>query len=309
MTNIPPALLSPRVENTHVNHGWWCTDCTNELFEFESRRDFTNVVSNDFLAVSGVRGVAQVRNDTVDAVWVPRLTPSRMPLLGQRWTVLPQTAEGLVLTQASVALPTRDQFGARWSHAADGYEWSVSAFDGLNHLPDVQARPGTSPFDVQLARRYPRLQSVGADAAVPTRWFTVKGEAALSRSPDHLSDDYLLYVLQIERQTGEWTLLAGYAGEWVTARRVTQAFAPDRGLTRSIVARAAYTVDTNRNVLLETAVRQNGRGLYVKGEFSQARGQHWRMTLAGVALGGRDDDFLGQYRRNSNLSLSLRYSF
>ena len=49
--------------------------------------------------------------------------------------------------------------------------------------------------------------------------------------------------------------------------------------------------------------------MYAKAEYSQARGQHWRTTVSGVFLGGDRDDFIGQYRRNSQLRLSLRYSF
>ena len=41
----------------------------------------------------------------------------------------------------------------------------------------------------------------------------------------------------------------------------------------------------------------------------QARGQHWRATAAGVAIGGEPDDFLGQYHRNSHVAVALRYSF
>lgn len=272
-------------------------------------RDFINVVSSEFLGVSGARAVVQRGADTLDVAWVPRLTPSRMPLLDQRWTVLPASAAGLTLTPAPSVLPTRDQVGVRWGRVMDGYEWSASVYDGVNHMPNVASLPGSFPTEVRLVRRYPRMRMYGADLAVPTRWATLKSEAALVRSPDGQSDEYLLYVVQAERQTGEWNLLAGYAGEWVTTRRVAQTFAPDRGLTKAIVARASYTVDANRSAAVETAVRQNGRGVYLKGEFSQARGAHWRATLAGVAIGGRADDFLGQYRRNSNISLALRYSF
>jgi len=49
--------------------------------------------------------------------------------------------------------------------------------------------------------------------------------------------------------------------------------------------------------------------VYAKAEYSQARGQHWRTTIAAVAIGGRAGDFLGQYRRNSHVKASLRYSF
>ncbi len=272
-------------------------------------RDFLNVIDAPFLAVPAVRVVAQKGADTLDVVWQPRFTPSRLPLLDQRWTVLPSGLEGARLVESALSLPTRDQIGARWGHTGEGVEFSVSAFDGVNHLPNVVALPVANVPELLVLRDYPRLRSFGADAAWPTRWFTLKGEAALFRARDTNADDYMLYVLQVERQTGEWLLLGGYAGEVVTTRRVAPRFAPDRGLTRAVVARASYTVDSNRSVAIESAVRQNGHGVYVKGEYSQARGAHWRATVSGVALGGRSDDFLGQYRRNSHLTLSLRYSF
>ncbi|MGH9143803.1 MAG: hypothetical protein ACRD2I_21925, partial [Vicinamibacterales bacterium] len=106
-----------------------------------------------------------------------------------------------------------------------------------------------------------------------------------------------------------WVIVAGYAGEAVTARRSELSFAPDRGMTRSIVGRASYTIDPIRSLAFETAVRQNGDGVYGKIEYSQARGQHWRVTITGVGIGGHRDDFLGQYRRNSHLAVALRYSF
>jgi hypothetical protein len=76
-----------------------------------------------------------------------------------------------------------------------------------------------------------------------------------------------------------------------------------------MVGRASYTIDSNRSVGFETAVRQNLAGAYGKVEYSQAHGQHWRTTAAGVIIRGNQDDFLGQYRRNSHVSLTLRYSF
>jgi len=39
------------------------------------------------------------------------------------------------------------------------------------------------------------------------------------------------------------------------------------------------------------------------------RGQHWRATVTGIAIGGHGDDFLGQYHRNSNVQAAIRYSF
>ena len=156
---------------------------------------------------------------------------------------------------------------------------------------------------------FPSIRTYGFDVAMPTRWFTVKGEAAYFTSATRDTDEYVLYVVQLERQTGEWVLVGGYAGEAVTTRRAAITFAPDRGLTRSIVARASYTIDPNRGVAFETAVRENGDGVYAKTEYSQARGQHWRATVTAVVIGGHQDDFLGQYHRNSHATVTLRYSF
>jgi hypothetical protein len=83
----------------------------------------------------------------------------------------------------------------------------------------------------------------------------------------------------------------------------------DRGLARTILGRGAYTIDPNRGAALEFAVRQNGKGAWVKAEYSQAIGSRWRATAAATWIGGEDSDFLGRYRRNSYVSLMLRYSF
>ena len=124
-----------------------------------------------------------------------------------------------------------------------------------------------------------------------------------------MSDDVILYVIQLERQAGELSLVGGYAGEIVTEQRSTFAFAPDRGLTRAFLGRAGYTLGPTREVVFEAAIRQNLDGVWVKGQYSEAIGGHWRWTLAGAAIGGSERDFIGQYRRNSHLLATLRYSF
>ena len=68
-------------------------------------------------------------------------------------------------------------------------------------------------------------------------------------------------------------------------------------------------MDVNRSIAFEAAVRQNGDGEYLKGEYSHARGAHWRATVSGALIFGEPDDFIGQYNRNSHLTLALRYSF
>ena len=287
---------------------WGKTDILTPTDRF-APRDFLNVIDAEFLPVSGVRGVVQAGAHAVDVVWVPVFTPSRIPLPNQRWAPAPADFPSIALAGSGAVIPEGSQAGIRYSRIADRVEYSVSLFNGFNHLPNIAAAPGPRPGQFNLVRRYPSMRSYGGDAAMPARWFTVKAEASYFTSGTPATDDYVLYVIQLERQSGEWLLVGGYAGELVTARRATTAFAPDRGLTRSIVARAAYTIDPNRSVAFEGAARQNGRGVYSKVEYSQARGQHWRVTVGAVLVGGSSADFLGQYRRNSHLVLALRYSF
>jgi hypothetical protein len=321
-----PRLSVRRLSTTIVHGGfsldlgkqfirWGKTDIVNPTDRF-APRDFLNVFDNDFLAITAARGVATLGSDTLEAVWAPRFTPSRVPLVDQRWTPVPPEAVGIPIVDRGSMLPAGSQTGVRWSHVVRGLESSLSFFNGFNNLPNVTTGvregpgvTGTAAAEIDVERVYPAIRSYGADAAVPLRWFTLKGEAAYFTARSPLTDEYLLYVVQVERQRGEWVFVGGYIGEIVTARRAVLTFAPDRGASRSIVGRASFTIDPNRSLAVESAVHYKGDGLYAKGEYSQARGAHWRATVTGTLLAGNADDFFGQYRRNSYVLLALRYSF
>jgi hypothetical protein len=296
---------------------WGKTDIVTPTDRF-APRDFLNVIDPEFLAVTAVRAVALVGRETFDGVWMPRFTPSRVPLSDQRWSGPASTETLLPVVDGGAVLPSGRQLGVRWSHVGDALEFSVSYFDGFNHLPTIDSTFAPAPPAVVVTRVYPAIRTYGADLAVPTQWFTVKAESAYFTASSGQTDaaqnaaqndEYVLYVVQLECQSGEWVFVGGYAGEIVTRPGGSAAFAPDRGLSRSLVGRASYTIGPTRSVAVEGAVRQNGDGVYAKGEYSQAYGQHWRVTVAGVLIRGENGDFLGQYRRNSNATLGVRYSF
>ncbi len=284
---------------------WGKTDILNPTDRF-APRDFLNVAQTDFLAVTAARLTYGGQSDSIDLVCVPLFTPSRMPLVGQRWAPLPAEVP---LEDLGARYPGGAQVGARWNHIGRFAEYSFSLYDGRNNLPLIDAALVPGRPQVAFSRLYPQMRMYGGDVAVPLRWVTVKGEAAYFTSSTALADEYVLYVVQVERQAGEWFFVGGYAGEKVTERRAVLEFAPDRGLTRAVLARAGYTIDTNRSVAVEAAVRQNGDGMWLKFEYSQAFGQHWRATAGFAWIRGEQDDFLGQYHRNSHAILALRYSF
>ncbi|MCU1385642.1 MAG: hypothetical protein JWL71_4339 [Acidobacteria bacterium] len=286
---------------------WGRADILNPTDRF-APRDFMNVIDPDFLPVLGVRPAIHLGNETFEVVWVPRLTPSRLPLFDQRWTVLPGIGD-LGVQDGGSLIPKRSQQGARWNHTGERFEMSLSYFDGFNHLPDVVVNPVPLANAVELTRVYPDLRSYGGDLAIPSRWLLLKGEAAYFTSPSGTHDEYVLYVVEVERQAGEWLLDVGYAGDVSTKSTGSLAFAPDRGIARSVIGRVSYTVDPRRSIAIEGAAHQDGKGFYVKGEFSDALAQHWRLTLTGVGLAGDPDDFLGQFSRNSYVAAGLRLNF
>jgi hypothetical protein len=287
---------------------WGKADILNPTDRF-APRDYLAVVDNDFLAVTAARLTWESGPDTVDLVYAPRFTPSRTPLLNQRWTVLPPEAAGIAIVDRGAVYPGGGQYGIRWNHLGGGYEYSLSYYDGFHHLPLIDARLTLGPARAELTRFYPKRRVTGLDIAVPLRWFTAKGEAAYLKSPHPLADEFFQYVVQVERLIGEWSLVGGYAGEALTERRSLLEFSPDRGFTKAFLGRAGYTIDANRSLAVELAARQNGAGSWARFEYSQALGQHWRATGGFTWIRGRADDFLGQYRRNSHFTLVLRYSF
>jgi hypothetical protein len=272
-------------------------------------RDFLEVTNGEFLAVTGTRLQYEAGAHLLDVAWVPFFTPSRTPLFDRRWAVTPQIQGPLELVDRGAIFPRRSQVGARWRFIGSDVELSLSYFDGSNHLPEIAAQPLSGVPSILLTRSYAPLKMAGVDGALPLTWFTIKGEAALLTTTSRNTDDVVMYVVQLERVNGELSLVGGYAGELVTTRRSTFGFAPDRGLTRSFLGRADYTIDVNRSVAVEMAIRQNADGFSVKGEYSQARGAHWRVILAATGIGGRANDFFGRYRHNSHGAVTVRYSF
>ena len=184
---------------------WGKTDILNPTDRF-APRDYLAVVDSEFLGVTAARVIAGLQDDTLELV-AARFTPSRTPLLDQRWAGLTADLENLTLIDEGAAYPARAQLGARWNHVGSGYEFSLSAFSGNNNLPLIEAGaprlPGGIPvppaaslpanvvpigLQVPITRVYPSLWTAGGDVAVPLPVVTLKGEAAFFGTSDSRAD-------------------------------------------------------------------------------------------------------------------------
>lgn len=287
---------------------WGETDFLNPTDRF-APKDLLTIVDQDVLPVTAVRVTYTVDNNALNFVWQPFFTPGRVPLVNQRWTFVPEALSQFDVVNLGSNFPGRSSFGARWSRTSAGYEWSLSYFDGFNYLPSLNASVDATLARITYSPSYPALRLYGGDLAVPTSLLTLKGEAAYYTSPTSQQDEYVLYVLQLERQIHEMQLVFGYTGEIVTAHAETQQFPGERGFARAVFGHARYTLDPNRTLTLDVFVRQNGGSALLRPGYSHSFGDHWRATVGFTWISGDAKDFLGQYHHNSFATAGLRYSF
>jgi len=291
---------------------WGQADILNPTDRF-APRDYLNVVDSGVIGVFGARVNAEYHGTSVDLIWTPIFTPSRIPLIDQRWALLPPDAPARV-ENAGTVFPGGGQYGARVNHIGHGYEVSVSMFEGYNHLPLLIPISDIASQTLYVQRFYPKIRTYGTDAAIPLRFVTLKTEAAFFDSRETSvnaprSDSYILWVAQLERQVRQWVIAGGYAGQTVLDYRYPIYFDPERGLTKTFLAKAVYNLDAPTSFSLETATRQNGRGTWTTAEYSRQLANHWRMIGGITVIAGNRNDFLGEYHRNSFGVLRIRYSF
>lgn len=291
---------------------WGKADILNPTDRF-APRDYLNVVDSEFLGVLAARGNVEYKGTSIDLVWTPRFTPSRMPLLDQRWALLPSDTLPNVVN-AATNFPGGGQYGARVNHIGRGYEVSASIFEGYNNLPLLIPISNPTAQTLFVQRFYPKIRTYGTDAAIPLRFVTLKTEAAWFQSREESvnaprSDSYVLWVAQLERQYRQWIFVGGYAGQTIFESRYPIYFDPERGLTKAILAKATYNIDAPTSISISTAIRQDGQGAWTTAEYSRQLAAHWRFIAGITGIAGARNDFLGQYRRNSFGVLRIRYSF
>ena len=287
---------------------WGKTDMMSPSDRF-TPRDYLSVIDNEVIAVTAARLTFAAPSDSIEVVYTPRVTPSRLPLFYQRWAPEEFVNAQLPVVDQGGDAPREGQFGARWNHTGRSIEYSASFFQGFDHQPLLEAtvRPDGSAVDVR--RNYPALRTIGVDLIVPLPWVAIRAEAAAFDSLDNDNDEYVLYVFQAERQWKEWLFIGGYSGEYVTEDRGAQSFSADRGLAGTIIARASYALGGDRSFVLESITRHNGDGTYGKIEYSRVVARNLRVAARFVAIGGVPGDYLGQYRKNSFAGANARYSF
>ena len=85
---------------------WGKTDILVPTDRF-APRDYLNVIEPQLLGITAARLTIGNSSDSIDAVYAPRLTPSRAPLLDQRWVAIPPAAGDLTIVDDGALYPSR----------------------------------------------------------------------------------------------------------------------------------------------------------------------------------------------------------
>jgi hypothetical protein len=295
--------------------------------------DYLNIVTQERLPVPALKVDAYLGNSRLEAAWIPWFTPTRLPLLHQRWfprlprsTQLPLGPTGelidvdLRFQDGRRDFPARtlrnSQWGLRWNQFVRGGEFSLSYFDGFDDLPFF--RPTTTILPVvalrpqgvvTLDREYHRLRVYGADFASSLGPFGVRGELAFFDQTGPVNLDRLVFIIGLDRTWGDWFAVVQYTDQ-IPGRDIPGGLSfPDQGLRASILYRIERTLSASQSVELKGAIGVRDGGFLVQVGHSIALADAWRLQTGVALLWGPRSSYLGQYRDNNYLHLQLRYSF
>ena len=296
--------------------------------------DYLDTFADQRIAVSAVKADAYLARAHFEAAWVPFYTPTRLPLLGERWfphlpssiRVSPSPGADPVDVDLSYRdlggpLPARTfgngQWGVRYNQIVPRAEFSLSYFDGFDDIAFFRTSTTLLPVPqqqrpqalVDLHREYYRVRIAGVDFASAIGPFGIRGEAAYFDQTDPNNLDHLLFVIGLDKTWGDWFAIVQYAGQKVSGRIQNAAIFPDLGLRSTMLYRVERALGPSRSIEIKGALRLRDGDFFVQPLYNVALSNKWRLKIGATLFAGALDSYLGQFRENSHLNLQLIYTF
>ncbi len=280
--------------------------------------DYLDTFSDQRLPVTALKADVYAGKSKLEAAWIPFFTPTRLPLPGQRWFPALSAAGGITPVEGSRLFPARTfgngQWAVRWNQWLPRGEFSVSYFDGFDDLPFFTVgspglRPEATQVFVPLNRLYFRTRVAGADFATELGPVGIRGEAAYFDNTDPANRDHLLYVVGIDRTWGDWFAVVQYSDRYVSAPVSPTAVFPELAFRSTALYRIERTIGPSSSFEVKGAVRLRDGDVVVQPAYSIGLSNNWRLKIGATVFGGSPSAYLGQFRDNANIVLSLRRSF
>jgi hypothetical protein len=290
--------------------------------------DYLDLFSETRLPSAAIKADLYLAQSSFEFIWTPFYTPTRLPLIGQRWFPripddMPDNSSNPVpvaYQDTGGALPSRtignSQWGVRYNQILPGAEFSLSYLDGFDDIPFFRPKmpllqPNLPVPDilVSFSREYYRSRIVGLDFASEIGPFGVRGEAAYYDRTDPGNLDHLLFVIGLDKTWGDWSAIVQYAGQKLNGRIPGQATFPELGLGSALIYRLERTLGPSRSFQIKGAVRLTDGDFLVQPVYSVAITNGWRLKLGASIFAGPQNGYLGQFRDSSHITVQLIYAF
>jgi hypothetical protein len=286
--------------------------------------DYLDTFSDERLPVTAVKADAYFGRANFEWTWVPFYTPTRLPVLGQRWfPQLPSSAQGFALEYRDLLgpLPAKtlgnSQWGVRYNQVLSKGEFSFSYYDGFDDIPFFRSLVTPLPVSasqqpralVYLNREYYRVHVAGLDFATEIGPLGVRGEAAYFDQTDPNNLDHWLYVIGVDKTWGDWFAILQFAGQKTNGRLAGKALFPDLGLGSTLIYRVERSLGPSRSIEAKGGLRLRDGDFFLQPIYSVALSNRWRLKIGATLFGGDRSGYLGQFRDNSHANLQLTYAF
>lgn len=308
--------------------------------------DFSDILDtdNEKLGLVSARATYYIGDWSIEAVLAPSFTASIWPNAHSRWwPELPASAENPAhpgkgpsrldarYTFADEVLPDEGlqstQYALKVTGFVQGWDFSVSWFDGFDDLPALHLKTDIDPTFttafVEVEPRYHRQRAIGADVATTIGAIGVHGEAAYYLTEDWggvnpaIDDPYLHYVVgadyTFDDVLPEKDLFLFV--EWVQEVQI-----PDRNTVfrstdldhlfrKSLFAKADFELGEFSKLSLASVYNLETEDWWLQPGASWSITDGLKLQVDLDLLGGPDDSFFGSFEANRRLHARLKYSF
>lgn len=273
------------------------------------------------LGVDGAKVHAATPAVNVELVVVPFFQPDNLPSPQRFFFFEPFPDVPNRVLQEPATTTGNAEFALRLYRRVAGSDVGFYAYRGYWRQPSF--RPGTFPSPTELRGLYPRLASYGASAQRNLGAALLSVEGGYYDSADDrqgtdpaIPNSQFRFLLGYQRQlASEFTVGAQYYAEILTDYAAYQATLPPafpvQDRTRSLLTLRLTKLLKYQTwkLSLFSFYSPSDRDTLLIPEVWHAFTDRWSVTVGANIFGGHSGTtFLGQFRRNDNLYLALRYN-
>lgn len=308
---------------------WGTADAYNPTDNFNPY-DYLDILDREKIGVYSATATLTTEAVRITLVMAPYFTPSRDPLLGQRW-IPPGAAVGGVgesiplgaQVQGRQVPVSNQQYGIRAKTTLAGWDLSASYFNGAEYLPIVQ-KGTTSLNGVAVPLFIPvyrHMQVAGFDFATTAGKFEVHGEMAYKFADRPVKDtrfqgslgvnytwdelpvswlEQVIFIVEHNREVFLSSQNPGFIvdGNYINAFRDAYSGRVQLKFTEETQFTVTGTMD------LKTAVNY-----YVQYKLTHKLADDVHVEAGVDTLAGPLDSFWGKWRQNDRFFFMSRYYF